>query len=163
MLLVAILLCLQLSQPHFTVSAIETAAANPIIRQRFNRNPACDENEQNQMREEYQKCSTEFTKRHFTNVGSAVTAEEHQKYTCKLLEDTMKCDELLSRCHSAEEVKRRKDEHIAARISQFDGNTDGINILECRLAKDYIESGVGDEVDSTTAGGCTHMQVRMTN
>ena len=40
---------------------------------------------------------------------------------------------------------------------------DGINILECRLAKDYIESGVGDEVDSTTAGGCTHMQVRMTN
>ena len=39
---------------------------------------------------------------------------------------------------------------------------DGINIRECRLAKDYIESGVGDEVDSTTAGGCTHMQVRMT-
>ena len=82
-----------------------------------------------------------------------------QKYTCKLLEDTVKCDELLSRCHSAEEVKRRKDEHIAARISQFDGNTDGINILECRLAKDYIESIVGDEVDSRTAGDCTHMQI----
>ena len=78
MLLVAILLCLQLSPPNFTVSAIETAAANPIIRQRFNRNPGCDENQQNQMQEEYQKCSTEFTNRHHTNIGSAVTAEEHQ-------------------------------------------------------------------------------------
>jgi len=156
MLLVAILLCLQLSPPNFTVSAIETAAANP--RQRFNRNPGCDENQQNQMQEEYQKCSTEFTNRHHTNIGSAVTAEEHQKYTCKLLEDTVKCDELLSRCHSAEEVKRMKDAHIAARINQYDDNKDGINIRECRLAKDYIESGVGDEVDSTTAGGCTHMQ-----
>ena len=163
MLLVAILLCLQLPPPHFTVSAIETAATNPIIRQRFNRNPGCDENEQNQMQEEYQKCATEFTSRHYTNIESAVTAEEHQKYTCKLLEDTIECDELLYRCHSAEEVKRMKDAHIAARISQFDDNQDGINILECRLAKDYIESGVGDEVDSTTAGGCTHMQVRMTN
>ena len=45
-----------------------------------------------------------------------------QKYTCKLLEDTMKCDELLSRCHSAEEVKRMKDAHIAARINQYDDN-----------------------------------------
>ena len=62
MLLVAILLCLQLSPPNFaSVSAIETAAANPIIRERFNRNPGCDENQQNQMQEEYQKCSTEFT------------------------------------------------------------------------------------------------------
>ena len=45
-----------------------------------------------------------------------------QKYTCKLLEDTVKCDELLSRCHSAEEVKRMKDAHIAARINQYDDN-----------------------------------------
>ena len=34
----------------------------------------------------------------------------------------MKCDELLSRCHSAEEVKRMKDAHIAARINQYDDN-----------------------------------------
>ena len=36
-----------------------------------------------------------------------------------------------------------KDAHIAARINQYDYNTDGINILECGLAKDYIESGKG--------------------
>ena len=36
---------------------------------------------------------------------------------------------------------------------------DGINIMECRLAKEYIESGADDEIDSTTAGGCTHGQV----
>ena len=122
MLLMAIFLCLQLSPSHFTVSAIETAATNPTIRQRFNRNPGCDENERNQMIEEYQKCSTEFINRHHTNIGLAITAVEHQKHTCKLLEDTMKCDELLSRCHSAEEVKRMKDAHIAARINQYDDN-----------------------------------------
>ena len=78
MLLVTVLLCLQLSPPNFTVSAIETAAANPIIRQRFNRNPGCDESQQNQMQEEYQKCSTEFTNRHHTNIGSAVSRDDHQ-------------------------------------------------------------------------------------
>ena len=31
--------------------------------------------------------------------------------------------------------------------------------MECRLAKEYIESGADDEIDSTTAGGCTHGQV----
>ena len=78
MLLVAILLCLQLSPPNFTVSAIETAAANPIVRNRFNRNPGCDESQSNQMQEEYQKCSTEFTNRHHASIGSAVSEEQHQ-------------------------------------------------------------------------------------
>ena len=36
---------------------------------------------------------------------------------------------------------------------------DGINILECRLAKEYIDSGKGNLVEDTTIGGCTHMQV----
>jgi len=158
MLLVTVLLCLQLSPPNFTVSAIETAAANPIIRQRFNRNPGCDESQQNQMQEEYQKCSTEFTNRHHTNIGSAVSRDDHQKYTCQLLEDTVACDSLLSRCHSPEEVEKMKDAHISARINQYDDNKDGINILECRLAKEYIDSGKGNLVEDTTIGGCTHMQ-----
>ena len=158
MAFVPILLCLQLSPPHFTLSAIETAEDNPIIGPRFKRNPGCDENQQNQMEVEYQQCATEFTNSYYTNIESAVTAVEHQKYTCKLLEDTIKCDELLSQCHSAEEVKIMKDAHIVARINQFYDNMDGINIMECRLAKDYIKSRGWDEVHSRTSGGCTSMQ-----
>ena len=45
-----------------------------------------------------------------------------QKYTCQLLEDTVACDSLLSRCHSPEEVEKMKDAHISARINQYDDN-----------------------------------------
>ena len=45
-----------------------------------------------------------------------------QKLTCQLLEDTVKCDELLSRCHSAEEVEKMKNAHISARINQYNDN-----------------------------------------
>ena len=139
MLLVAILLCLQLSPPNFTVSAIEIAAENPIVRNGFNRNSGCDESQSNQMQEEYQKCSTEFTNRHHASIGSAVSEEQHQKLTCQLLEDTVKCDELLSRCHSAEEVEKMKNAHISARVNQYNDNKDGINIMECRLAKEFLD------------------------
>ena len=77
-LLVTGILCLQMSPPNFTVNAIETAAAQPRIRPRNNRNPGCDIEQQNKMTEEYRKCQNEFTQRHHKNTGTAVTTEDHQ-------------------------------------------------------------------------------------
>ena len=75
-LLVTVLLCLQLSPPKYSVNAIETAAASPRVR--HNRNPGCNEDQQNKMQDEYNKCIKEFTNRHHTSIGSAVTKEDHQ-------------------------------------------------------------------------------------
>lgn len=119
-LLVTVLLCLQLSPPKFSVNAIETAAASPRVR--HNRNPGCNEDQQNTMNDEYRKCIQKFTNRHHASIGSALTREEHQKYTCQLLADTVECDKLLSRCLSHEEVENTKDGHIQARIIQYADN-----------------------------------------
>lgn len=155
-LLVTVLLCLQLSPPKFSVHAIETAAASPRVR--HNRNPGCNEDQQNKMNDEYKKCIQEFTNRHHSSIGTAISREDHQKYTCQLLADTVECDGLLSRCLSHEEVEDTKDGHILARINQYADNKDGINIKECPIAKDYVDSGRADKVDETTVGGCTHSE-----
>jgi hypothetical protein len=110
------------------------------------------------MSDEYTKCTHEFTNRHHENIGNAVTREDHQELTCQLLDDTVKCAAVLKRCHTTEELERTKDGHILARINQYADNQDGINIKECPIAKDYIESGKGDEVDETTIGACTHSE-----
>ena len=53
-LLVTLLLCLQLSPLKYSVNAIETAAASPRVWR--NRNPGCNEDQQNKMQDEYNKC-----------------------------------------------------------------------------------------------------------
>ena len=74
LLLVAVVVCLQLSLPNHTVNA--AAAAQPRIRN--NRNPGCDEDQQNKMNKEYQECQQKFTNLHHTNIGTAITTEDHQ-------------------------------------------------------------------------------------
>ena len=73
-LLVTVVVCLQLSLPNHTVNA--AAAAQPRIRN--NRNPGCDEDQQNKMNKEYQECQQKFTNLHHTNIGTAITTEDHQ-------------------------------------------------------------------------------------
>ena len=73
-LLVTAVVCLQLSLPNHTVNA--AAAAQPRIRN--NRNPGCDEDQQNKMNKEYQECQQKFTNLHHTNIGTAITTEDHQ-------------------------------------------------------------------------------------
>ena len=78
-LLVAGILCLQLSPlPSFTVNAAATAAAQPRIRPRNNRDPGCNDEQQGKMNQEYQACQHKFTNLHHTNIGSAITTEDHQ-------------------------------------------------------------------------------------
>ena len=85
-LLVTAILCLQMSPPNFTVNAIETAAAQPRIRQRINRNPGCDEEQQNEMTQEYRECIDKHTQQHHDKIGTAITTEDHQvgHYVIKL-------------------------------------------------------------------------------
>jgi hypothetical protein len=160
-LLATVLFGLHLSPTKFTANGMETAASRPKMRPRNRRSLACDESQQNLMQEEYVKCSQEFIKNHHTSIGSAITTEEHQKYTCQLLDDTIECDALLSRCYSLEEVENMKIAHIVARINQYASNNDGINIRECQIAKQYMESGNGLKGYETTTSivRCTYSQL----
>jgi hypothetical protein len=153
-LLVTVVVCLQLSLPNHTVNA--AAAAQPRIRN--NRNPGCDEDQQNKMNKEYQECQQKFTNLHHTNIGTAITTEDHQKYTCKLLADTVTCDDLMSRCDSPDDVQKVKDSHIIARINQYSDSKDGIKVEECDVAKEYLESDRANAIDETTVGACTHLE-----
>ncbi len=57
------------------------------------------------------------------------------------------------------QVRRLKDQHIAARIAQFNGNTEGIDVEQCDVVKEYLESGRADEIEHSTEGGCTQLEV----
>lgn len=82
-----------------------------------------------------------------------------QKFTCKLLSDTVECGNLWKRCHSPNEVRSLQDMHIQARISQFRDNTDGIDVFKCPVVAEYINSGRADRVDQSTEGACTVSEV----
>ena len=82
-----------------------------------------------------------------------------QKFTCKLLSDTVECGELWKRCHSDEEVRNIQDTHIQARIGQFRDNNEGIDVLKCPVVEEYLNSGRQDRVDQSTEGACSVAEV----
>lgn len=126
---------------------------------RSRRNPACNEEQQNKMNKEFQECLNKFTKEHHESTGKASSAEDYQKFTCKLLQDTVDCGSLWKRCHAPSEVRSIQDTHIQARISQFRDNNDGIDVFKCPVVEEYISSGRADQVDQSTEGACTVSEV----
>lgn len=81
-----------------------------------------------------------------------------QAFTCQMLTDTVACGELWSRCHSDTEIRSMKDMHISARVQQFQGNSDGIDVKQCDVVKEYIRSGRADQKSEVTK--CSFAQVR---
>ena len=71
-------LLIQLTPHNFMVNAIETAAANPRIRSRNNRNSGCNDDQQSKMQKEYRECQNRITQTHHQNTATAVTLEENQ-------------------------------------------------------------------------------------
>ena len=78
-----------------------------------------------------------------------------------MLADTVNCGSVWKDCHTAAEVRSIKDSHIAARINQFAGAKDGgVDINDCEVVKEYVESGRAEQVQHTTEGSCTNREVR---
>jgi len=121
--------------------------------------PVCNDDQQTQMTEEFQECLNKYTKEHHESSGKAETPEQYQKFTCKLLSDTVECGELWKRCHSDEEVRNIQDTHIQARIGQFRDNSEGIDVLKCPVVEEYLNSGRQDRVDESTEGACSVAEV----
>jgi len=121
--------------------------------------PVCNDDQQKQMQEEFQECLNKYTKEHHESSGIAETPEQYQKFTCKLLSDTVECGELWKRCHSDEEVRNIQDTHIQARIGQFRDNNEGIDVLKCPVVEEYLNSGRQDRVDQSTEGACSVAEV----
>ena len=77
-----------------------------------------------------------------------------------MLADTVNCGSVWKDCHTAAEVRSIKDSHIAARINQFAGAKDGgVDINDCEVVKEYVESGRAEQVQHTTEGSCTNREV----
>ena len=85
-----------------------------------------------------------------------------------MLSDTVECGSVWKDCHTAAEVRSIKDSHIAARINQFAGASSsssagsdggGVDIHQCQVVKEYVESGRAEEVQHTTEGSCTNREV----
>lgn len=131
---------------------------NCYARSRRN-NPACNEDQQKKMNEEFTKCLKKYTNEHHEASGKATSPEDYQKYTCKLLSDTVECGALWSRCQSPTEVRYNQDTYIQARITQFRDNEDGIDVFKCPTVVEYINSGRADRIDQTTEGGCSVAQI----
>jgi len=121
--------------------------------------PVCNDDQQKKMTEEFQTCLNKYTKEHHESSGKAETPEQYQKFTCKLLSDTVECGELWKRCHSEEEVRNIQDTHIQARIGQFRDNSEGIDVLKCPVVEEYLNSGRQDRVDESTEGACSVAEV----
>lgn len=119
----------------------------------------CNDDQQKQMTEEFQECLNKYTKEHHESSGKAETSEQYQKFTCKLLSDTVECGDLWKRCHSEEEVRNIQDTHIQARIGQFRDNREGIDVLKCPVVEEYLNSGRQDRVDQSTEGACSVAEV----
>ena len=76
--------------------------------------------------------------------------EEFQEQTCKLLANTVDdCGKIWELCYTPTEVRNIKDMHIQARIGQFQDNSDGIDVNECIIVKEYQESGRADNMKQT--------------
>lgn len=126
---------------------------------RSRRHPSCNEDQQTKMQQEFSICIEKFTNEHHENTGKVVSTDEYQKFTCKLLSDTVVCGDLWKRCHGEEDVRSMKDMHIAARMSQFADNKDGIDVTKCAVVREYIDSGRANRVDETTEGACTYAEI----
>jgi len=124
--------------------------------------PVCNDDQQKKMTEEFQECLNIHTKEHHESSGKAETPEQYQKFTCKLLSDTVECGELWKRCHSEDEVRNIQDTHIQARIGQFRDNSEGIDVLKCPVVEEYLNSGRQDRVDQSTEGACSVAEVSET-
>lgn len=146
-------------------------APGPIKRIRKSAKKVCTDKDQAKMSEEFNECINKFTQIHHENMGRSMSIEDSQKYTCQMLSDTVECGSVWKDCHTAAEVRSIKDSHIAARINQFAGassssGSDGgggssVDIHQCQVVKEYVESGRAEEVQHTTEGSCTNREVTL--